>query len=434
MNTALNRLSATQAARAIARGDIRSSALVQSCLDRIAARDAEVNAWAYLDPDHALAQAHARDQQPARGCLHGVPVAIKDIIDTADMPTAYGAAACRGHQPQQDAACVRLLRQAGAVIMGKTVTTEFAYYAPGPTANPHRLTHTPGGSSSGSAAAVADFHVPLALGTQTAGSIIRPASYTGTIGFKPTYATFSTRGIHPLAPAMDTLGAFSRHIEDLMRLTRILTVQANGRAETALTAAQPNAIAFLQTPVWDQAAAYMQQAITQFITTLSARGITVIRPDDGCLADLPELQMALLAAGAHDSLAAIAERYADQLRPQTLALIAVGAETDPALPEHVAIAKQRACDFLQQVFSEAGLIVTAAAMAEAPAGLGATGDPIFNRIWTLLGLPCINLPLCRGPSGLPIGVQLVGPPGADAALLAQAHYCFEVINYPVTPP
>lgn len=425
MANRLNTLSAVQAAEAIASGNISSSELVQACLDRISERDSAVQAWAYLDAEQALSQAAECDNQEARSPLHGVPVGIKDIIDTVDMPTCYGSLAYAGHQPQQDAECIRLLKQAGAVIMGKTVTTEFAFYAPGPTANPHNTDHTPGGSSSGSAAAVADFHVPLALGTQTAGSIIRPASYTGTVGYKPTYETFSKAGIHPLAPVMDTLGAFSRDIQDLAVLKSVLTTQA----ESIVTAVKPKTVAFLRTPVWEQAAPHMQQAIDTFIAELSANGIEVIEPDDSCLAGMTDLQMSLLAEGAHSSLGEIAERFSDKLRSQTLDLIALGAKTDPMLHENIAAVKQTATDFLQQVFSEADLIVTAAAMAEAPAGLDATGDPIFNRIWTLLGLPCLNLPLSRVASGLPIGVQLVGQYTMDDTLLAHTQYCFELINY-----
>ncbi|MGI9230071.1 MAG: amidase [Gammaproteobacteria bacterium] len=421
----LHTLPATRAAAGIVQGDFTATELAQSCIDRIAEREEAVHAWHHFDPEVVLAQAAARDQQTPTGVLHGIPVGIKDIIDTRTMPTCYGSEAYRDHQPQQDATCVDLLQQAGAIIMGKTVTTEFAFYAPGPTANPHKLSHTPGGSSSGSAAAVADFHVPLALGTQTAGSIIRPAAYTGTIGYKPAYDTFSLTGVHPLAPSMDTLGGFAREVGDLALLKGVLTE----RPPVPLSAAKPDAVAFVRSPVWEQASPQTQAAIEQFVTTLAASGVRIIEPNDHPLAGLPELQLALLAHGASQTLGDIANKSGDKLRPETLQLIEMGAQTDPALFDKLAEATAVAQTFLQEVFSEADLIITASAPAEAPVGLQATGDPVFNRIWTLLKLPCINLPLIRIDNGLPLGVQLVGQLGGDDALLAQAQYCTELIDY-----
>jgi amidase len=209
------RLAAREAAARIAAGELTAQALVQSCLERIAAREPAVGAWAYLDPDQAMAEARARDQAAARGPLHGVPIGVKDIMDTADMPTGYGSRAYRGFRPAADAACVALARAAGAVVLGKTVTTEFAAMSPGKTRNPHDATRTPGGSSSGSAAAVADHMVPLAFGTQTAGSIIRPASFCGVVGMKPSFGLIATAGTKPLAPGLDTIGGFARSVGDI---------------------------------------------------------------------------------------------------------------------------------------------------------------------------------------------------------------------------
>ncbi len=211
----LARLSAREAASRIAAGKLTSEALVQACLERITAREAAIGAWTYLDADQALAEARARDQAPASGPLHGVPIGVKDIMDTADMPTAYGSRAYRGHRPKADAACVALARAAGAVILGKTVTTEFAAMSPGKTRNPHHSDHTPGGSSSGSAAAVADAMVPLAFGTQTAGSIIRPASFCGIVGYKPSFGLVAAAGTKVLSPSLDTIGGFARSVGDI---------------------------------------------------------------------------------------------------------------------------------------------------------------------------------------------------------------------------
>jgi Asp-tRNA(Asn)/Glu-tRNA(Gln) amidotransferase A subunit family amidase len=220
-------LTATEAAERIRTGALTSEALVRACLDRIAERDGALHAWAHVDPDRALAEARARDAEEPRGPLHGVPVGVKDLIDTADLPTAYGSPIYAGYRPAVDAACVERLRAAGAVVLGKTVTTEFALFHPGPTCNPHDPGRTPGGSSSGSAAAVADGHVPLALGTQTAGSIIRPAGFCGVWGFKPTFERLPTAGIKPIAPSLDTLGPFARGPDDLALCAGVLAGAAS---------------------------------------------------------------------------------------------------------------------------------------------------------------------------------------------------------------
>src|SRR5215471_7840232 len=208
----LNELPAAEAVALLSRREISPEELTRACLDRISAREAQVQAWQFIDPERALAQ--ARSSEASSPPLHGLPIGIKDIIDTADLPTEYGSSIYQGYRPQADAPCVSALKRAGAVILGKTVTTQLAYFTPGKTRNPHNPEHTPGGSSSGSAAAVADFMVPAALGTQTAGSIIRPASYCGVIGFKPTFGQVPMHGIKPLAPSLDTLGVFVRNLSD----------------------------------------------------------------------------------------------------------------------------------------------------------------------------------------------------------------------------
>src|SRR5436190_7950061 len=219
----LHELTGVEAAQAIAAGTLTSEALVSACLERITAREESVRAWEYLDPEQALAQARARDRSSAQGPLHGVPIGIKDLIDTSDMPTSYGSPIYAGYRPAWDAASVALLRAAGAVILGKTVTTEFAMFTPGKTANPHNLAHTPGGSSSGSAAAVADAMVPLALGTQTAGSIIRPAAFCGVVGYKPTFGTINRTGVKPVADSLDTVGWFARTVEETAKALHVLS-------------------------------------------------------------------------------------------------------------------------------------------------------------------------------------------------------------------
>lgn len=430
MTSELHRLSIVEAAEGIASGRFTSLELVMACLERIHAREEQVGAWAWLDPEQALAQARACDRRPATTPMHGVPVGIKDIIDTADMPTCYGSQIYAGHYPDEDAECIRLLRQAGAVIMGKTVTTEFAFYAPGKTANPHNPEHTPGGSSSGSAAAVADFHVPVALGTQTSGSIIRPASFNGVFGCKPTYNSCSLDGIHPLAPDLDTLGAFSRSPADLALLHGVLA----GRQIQAAAALRPATVALVRTPAWDEADAQVQKSILEFADRLKQEGIDVIEPDEKLLNGLMEVQQAYLARGAATSLGHITDRYPDQVRPQTRDLVAEGRRVGDSFNARLQDALARGERFLSEVFSRADLVITPSAPGEAPAGLHNTGNPMFNRIWTFLQTPCMNLPLTRGANGLPIGMQLVCNKQQDERLFAYSEYLKNLTDYAIEQP
>lgn len=430
MTSELHRLSLVEAAKGIASGTFTSLDLVTACLERIHAREEQVGAWAWLDPDQALAQARACDERPATTPLHGVPIGIKDIIDTADMPTCYGSQIYNGHYPDKDAECIRLLRQAGAVIMGKTVTTEFAFYAPGKTANPHNLEHTPGGSSSGSAAAVADFHVPVALGTQTSGSIIRPASFNGVFGCKPTYNSYSLDGIHPLAPELDTLGAFSRSPADLALLHGVLSEQETGAPD----ARRPDTVAVVRTPAWEDADAETQESVLDFAGRLRQSGIDIIEPDEKLLNGLMEVQQAYLARGAASSLGHITDQHPDEVRPQTLDLVVEGRRVGASFNAGLKDALARGGRFLSGVFSRADLVITPGAPGEAPAGLHNTGNPMFNRIWTFLQTPCMNLPLMRGRRGLPIGIQLVCNRQEDKRLFAYSAYLQNLTGYDIEQP
>ena len=418
----LNRLDLVTAAKGIATGEFTSEELVTACLERIHARDDQVKAWAWLDSEQALAQAGACDERPAITPLHGIPVGIKDIINTVNMPTCYGSQVYAGHYPTEEAECIRLLQQAGAVILGKTVTTEFAFYAPGNTANPHNLEHTPGGSSSGSAAAVADFHVPVALGTQTSGSIIRPASFNGIFGYKPTYNSYSVYGIHPLARELDTLGAFARSPADLCLLHGVLSKKAIPLPE----ATRPSSVAFVRTPAWDGADTLTQNSVADFARRLKQAGIEVIEPDERLLYDLMEVQQAYLARGASQSLGQITDSHPDKVKPQTRDLVAEGRKVDESFNPRLQAALARGERFLSEVFSKVDLIITPSAPGEAPAGLSNTGNPMFNRIWTFLQTPCMNIPLTKGESGLPIGVQLVCNNQEDVRLFA---YCAYLQNF-----
>lgn len=413
----LYELTAAAAATAIADGAITSEALVQACLERLDAREPTVQAWTYLDPEHALAQARTCDRQPSRGPLHGVPVGIKDIIDTCDMPTSYGSPIYANHQTAWDAACVALLRAAGAVILGKTVTTEFAMFTPGKTTNPHNPAHTPGGSSSGSAAAVADRMVPLALGSQTAGSIIRPASFCGVIGYKPTHGEFSVAGIKALSQTLDTLGGFARSVDDLALLRAALV----GSPSSLAPLDRPPQIGLCRTPQWPHATAATRDALETAGGNLAAAGAEV--RDVDLPAGFEQLAAAQDVIQIFEGARCCAyELYAhrDQLSQKLLDLLGP-AEHLPHEAYAEAIALTDTCrSQVEALFADHDVLLAPSAPGEAPADLEATGNPIFNRMWTLLHTPTVNLSGLTGPGGLPVGVQVIGPIGADDRLLSVA--------------
>lgn len=415
-----SQLSAAEAARRIARGELTSEALVHACLERIAAREGDVRAWEFLDPDKALEQARAADRETPRGPLHGVPVGIKDVIDTDDQPTTYGSPIYRDHRTRWDASCVALLRRAGCVILGKTVTTEFANNHPGKTRNPRNTAHTPGGSSSGSAAAVADHMVPLALGTQTGGSTIRPAAYCGAVGFKPTFNLINRAGIKPVAESLDTVGLFARSPEDIALLLNVLTdveMPSEGRQ-----AGRRPRIGLLRTSQWRAADAATREAIEHAAVLLAEAGAAVSDCHWRDDAALGEAQLRIMGYESARALAWEQANHAaalsDALRPRLAegwALPRKDYEAALRLAREARVryaGRMQDCDFL----------LTPAASGEAPAGLAATGSSQFARIWTLLGVPCISLPFGTGPLGLPLAIQLVGRRGADRDLLAWADW------------
>jgi Asp-tRNA(Asn)/Glu-tRNA(Gln) amidotransferase A subunit family amidase len=379
--------------------------LVRDCLDRIEAREDALQAWEAIDPEHALEQARRVDP---RSLLRGLPVGVKDLIDTVDFPTAYGSAIYRGHRPSRDAACVEALRRAGAVILGKTVTTEFAAYTPARTRNPHDPSRTPGGSSSGSAAAVADLMVPAALGTQTAASVIRPASFCGVIGWKPSFGILSMEGVRPIAPSLDTLGFFVRSIEDVPLLMTALG------APLQLREAKPR-LALCRTAQWPLC--QTPQLIEKTAAALGAEESHV------SFAGVLDAQIAIMGAEAAQSM----PEDRALLSPRLRELLEGG---ERVTPEQVAEAHVRA-DFargeLAALFTEYDALLTPAAPGEAP-GIESTGDPAFSRIWTLLGAPSVSLPLLKGPAGLPVGLQLIGPRGEDERLLAAAAWVLKEVR------
>jgi Asp-tRNA(Asn)/Glu-tRNA(Gln) amidotransferase A subunit family amidase len=432
----LNWLSATDAARAIRDGAITSEQLVDACLARIREAEPQVQAWQFLDPEHALAQARARDEEhgsgkPA-GPLHGVPVGIKDIIDTGDMPTEDGTVLHAGRTPARDATVVAMLRAAGAVIMGKTVTTECAYYHPGKTRNPHNPEHTPGGSSSGSAAAVGAGMVPVALGSQTNGSVIRPASFCGVYGFKPTHGLIPRHGILRLSRALDHVGFFSRSIEDLALLAEVLVghderdpdSRPRARVPFVATAAQepplPPLLAFVKGPAWDRAAEETREAFDELVTALGDRIVEIELPESAAAA--LDWQRTIMETEMAANLEVEWDRGKERLSEQLRALMTRGRETR-ALDYQKALARIPLLnDGFAEIFERFDAIVTPPAAGTAPKGLGSTGDPAFCTLWTLLGTPAVTLPLMKGANGLPLGVQLVGPRHGDARLLRTARW------------
>ncbi len=439
----LYELGAAAAANAIAEGRISSEELVASCLARIRIEEPRVQAWTFLDPDYALQQARAADEWKREGktlgALHGVPVGIKDIIDTQDMPTENGTVLHAGRTPSEDASVVRMLRAAGAVIMGKTVTTELATYAPGKTRNPHNAEHTPGGSSSGSAAAVAAHMVPLALGTQTNGSIIRPAAYCGVIGFKPSFGLIPRHGVLKQSRSLDQLGVFARSVED----AALLAAQIIGyderdpdtrpRAKPPLRdiAAQEPPVAphfaFVKTPLWNKADPESHEAFAELVAHLGEQVEEFRFPPAFKEAWKwhQTIMEADIALNYEQEYAQGKDKLSESLRGQIergRKLRAV--DYNKALDEIPALNA-----VLQELFEQRfEAFLTPATTGTAPRGLESTGSPVFCTFWTLCGMPAITLPLMRGANGLPLGVQLVGPRGGDARLLRTARWLIEQVQ------
>jgi Asp-tRNA(Asn)/Glu-tRNA(Gln) amidotransferase A subunit family amidase len=421
MAQAPNEMTAIDALAAMADGRLSAEALVRACLERIAARDPVVHAFVFLDPELALAEARARDRAGVSGSLHGLPFGVKDIIDTHDMPTGYGSPIHAGHRPSADAACVALAREAGAVMLGKTVTTEFALRQPGPTTNPRDRAHTPGGSSSGSAAAVADFMVPVAFGTQTGGSIIRPASYCGVVGYKPSFNTINPTGVKPLAGSFDTVGLFARCVDDCARVVRVIS--GDEREASPLAAVRPARVGVWRTPAWHHAEAATVRAVETAALQLARHGVIV---DEVALPSeferFLDAQSDVLRFEAARVFAYERTRHSDLLSASSRAELAAGAaiSRQTHLDAQSLIARCRA--LFAAAIAPFDLLLSASAPGEAPAGLADTGEATFNRWTSGLLVPCVNLPGFKGPQGLPVGIQLIGAMGDDMRLLRAAKW------------
>jgi amidase len=424
-----NELSAAEIATTIAAGETTVEAVVRDCLTRIASRDGTVKAFVNFDPELALAEARALDRGPRRGPLHGVPVGVKDIIDTFDRPTEMGSPIFRGHRPPRDAACVALLRRAGAVILGKTVTCEFAGSAPSPTTNPHNAAHTPGGSSAGSAAAVADRMLPVALGTQTGGSVLRPSSFCGIFGYKPTYNSFNKAGVWPAADSIDTLGLHARSIEDIALFAAVLRMQAP-RPPRPLAAAPR--IGLCRTELWETAQDESKAAVERAAASLGNAGAAVRE------IKLPEpfIGLPAIARGTinyYERAAGMAfawDRHRDALSPQMRRTIENGHNT--SYEDYIAARRRLDAGraLLPEVFKEIDILLVPCVLGEAPRGLATTGEPGMQAMWTALHTPSITLPSHRGPNNLPVGIQLVARRYDDDRLLAGAQWIWQKIGAP----
>lgn len=439
----LSLLGAAEAAAALSGGRINSEELVSACVTRIKADEGRVQAWAFFDPEYALQQAREADQRRREGKplgpLHGLPVGIKDIIDTKDMPTADGTVLHAGRTPFEDAALVAKLRAAGAVIMGKTVTTELATYSPGKTRNPHNPEHTPGGSSSGSAAAVAAHMVPLAIGTQTNGSVIRPAAYCGVIGFKPSFGLISRHGILKQSRPLDQVGVIARSVEDAALLAEQLIGFDDNDPDTRPlarpllreTAMQeppvPPTLAFVKTAMWKMVDAQCEEAFAELVAHLGERVEEFKLP--AAYKDAWKWHQTIMEADLAKNYEADYQEGRDKLSEALRGQIERGRRVR-AVDYNKALDKVPALNSgLNELFElRYEAILTPAATGTAPRGLESVGSPAFCTLWTLCGLPAITLPLMQGADGLPLGVQLVGPRGGDARLLRTARWLIDQVQ------
>lgn len=412
------RLPATEIAARIRAGDLSCEAVTRACLDRIAAREDEVRAWVEIDRDLAIAEARRVDAAGRGGLLAGIPVGVKDVIDTATLPTRMGSPIYENHTPPADAPCVALARKAGATVLGKTVTAEFAGVEPTRTRNPLNLAHTPGGSSSGSAAAVADFMVPVAYGTQTGGSVLRPASFCGVVGFKPSFGLYNPAGVKPAAESFDTVGLIARAVADVALFHAALTHTAPVPARPAPSGLR---VGIFRTHLWDtllpETAALFEDAASR----LSAAGASLV--DVAMPEGFETITKHRATINAYERAHGLAHEWNEHRGQLTKYSLDV-CERGFAIDGHAYLAARIAVDAFRlaarSFFGEVDLLLTPAVPGEAPEGHDYAGDPRLQELWTMLHCPAMTLPAGHGPHGLPIGIQIVGPQYGDEGLLAAA--------------
>jgi len=421
-----NTLSAVEVVSQTSSGALRCEEIARACLDRVSRRDSVTQAWSFLDADLVVRRAKELDARAVRGPLHGVPVGVKDIVETCDMPTEMGSPIYQGYQSIGDASCVALLRAAGALIFGKTVTCEFAGVTAGPTTNPHDPARTPGGSSSGSAAAVADFMVPLAIGTQTGGSVQRPASYCGVVGYKPTFGLINSGGVKPAAESLDTVGLFARTVEDIELSARVLT---NSAPVVWYTQCVPLRIGLCRTFVWDSAEQPTRDAIEDAALRLAGAGFQIRDLDlPRPCKDLTITREIINDFERARSMAYEWNAFREKLSERLAKTIANG-WTIPLEQYLDAVAHVDMCRRLAaEVFADFDVLLAPTVQGEAPTGLTYTGDHRFQSIWTQLRTPTVSLPTHAGPNGMPISIQLVGRPYADNDVLKAAQLIFRTLG------
>ena len=422
----LRSLSVIDAAQAIARGDVTSQALVRALIERIEEREGTVRAWASFDPDKALAQARACDEGAIKGPLRGVPFAVKDVLNTFDYPTQMGSPIYEGWQSRNDASCVAMLRTAGAIVLGKTITCEFAGAYPNITTNPLDPARTPGGSSSGSAAAVADFMVPIAFGTQTGGSVLRPASFCGLVGYKPTFGGYNREGLRFAAESIDTIGLISRTVEDAAYCDDVLRGASPAVLAPLETAPR---VGLCRTYMWDIAQAETHACVEKTVEKLEGVGVSVEEFElPGHFSELTQARAIVNDVERARSLPWEWAAHRDKLSPALQKTMESGyaiSESDyRAALRFVAIARMEADTLLRRF----DVVIAPAVNGEAPVGLHYTGDPSFQALWTLLHAPSIALPAHRGPNRMPVGIQLVAPAGEDRTLLRAALWMQQVAS------
>jgi Asp-tRNA(Asn)/Glu-tRNA(Gln) amidotransferase A subunit family amidase len=412
----LNALTATELSQELEQGRTTSVAIVEDCLERIAAREPDIRGWAYIDPDTALKQARACDKQSRRSPLHGIPIGIKDIFDTYDMPTAYGSAIYKDFRPTIDTALVALMRRGGMVILGKCKTTEFASPVPVGVRNPHDFTRSPGVSSSGSAAAVADYMVPLALGSQTGGSTILPAAFCGVVGYKSSLTGLDRGNVRHLRPTLDTMGLFARSLSDIVELRRVLTGITPAASVHDVRGLR---IGVCHTVSWSEAQPETVQALESAVKSLAAAGAQV--RDAEMPAVFNDIAQSFRAVSSVESLRAMtteARDHFDTLNHWIKDSLTTAKQIDQAQFEkaqHHVVQCQQA---MAEIFKGCDAIITPSTTGEAITDVVSVSNSAFNRIWTLLHVPCITIPAYIGPNGMPVGLQIVGPLGEDDRLLA----------------
>ena len=425
-------LSVSEAARRIADGALTPSALLEACLQRIAATDAAVHAWVSVDEAGARATARERTEEARagrrRGPLHGIPVAIKDIFHVAGMTTTCGAAPAFHTAATADATSVARLRAAGAIVLGKAHTTEFAYFEPGPTRNPWNPAHTPGGSSSGSAAAVGARMAPLALGTQTVGSVLRPAAYCGVVGFKGTYDLVPTDGVVPLAWSFDHVGVFARRVADVALAMDVLAAHPLGAP--AISAPRLAVAEELLERATPEVAALIRSTADRFARAGATVHEVTLPPSFAGVHTAGRSVLEVEAAAYHEELY---RAHAAQYRPRTRELIASGLTRPAVVYARAQRARLAFRGDVMPLLAEHDALLSPTAPSPAPEGLGATGDPWFCAPWSFAGVPALSLPIGVSSLGLPHAVQLVGAAGHDAKILAVAAWCERVVSFELSP-